>query len=228
MERALKLLLVEEDSVSAAALSGNLGAFGHAVTVIDDVRGALLALGDESFEAMLLGRTSLPLDPVAFLRGLRGDAMTLPVIMLGASGRVVDKVEGLEAGADDYVVKPANAGELEARLKALLRARRWADARNDTISAGDIVVSPSRHRAWRAGKPLELGMLEFKLLAELVRNADMVVTRPMLLARVWNYDHPPATNVVEAHMSRLRARLTADGGTNPIKTLRGTGYVLRT
>lgn len=223
----MKLLLVEEDVDSAAALSGDLGAFGHGVTVIEDARSALLALGDETFDAMLLGGASPALDPIAFLRSLRGGAMTLPVLMLGASARVVDKVEGLEAGADDYVVRPADADELNARLKALLRARSWADARNDTISAGDIVVSPSRHRAWRAGKPLELGMLEFKLLAELVRSADMVVTRPMLLARVWNNDIPPTTNVIESHMSRLRARLTADGGTNPIKTLRGTGYVLR-
>lgn len=223
----MKLLLVEENIASAAALSGDFGALGHAVTVIDDGRRALLTLGSEAFDAMLLGRTGATLDSISLVRSLRGDGMTLPVLMLGASARVVDKVEGLEAGADDYVVKPADADELNARLKALLRARGWADARNDTISAGDIVVSPSRHRAWRAGKPLELGMLEFKLLAELVRNADMVVTRPMLLARVWNYDAPPATNVIESHMSRLRARLTADGGTNPIKTLRGTGYLLR-
>jgi two-component system OmpR family response regulator len=158
---------------------------------------------------------------------LRGANITMPVIMLSALGRSVEKVEGLEAGADDYVVKPVAAVELNARLLALMRGRGWTGSAGDTIHAGDIVVSPTKFRAWRDGIALDLGKLEFKLLAEFVANADAVLTRAMLVERVWGYDFAPTTNIVDVYVRHLRVKLTAAGGDDPIRTVRGVGYMLR-
>jgi len=161
------------------------------------------------------------------LARLRGGNMTVPVIMLTALGRSVEKVEGLEAGADDYVVKPVAAAELSARLAAVVRGRGWTGGSADTIRAGDIVVSPTKFRAWRDGTALDLGKLEFKLLAEFVANADAVLTRAMLVERVWGYDFAPTTNIVDVYVRHLRVKLTAAGGEDPIVTVRGVGYMLR-
>ena len=147
--------------------------------------------------------------------------------MLSALGQSAEKVRGLEAGADDYVVKPVAASELHARLGAVLRARKWARGGSGMLRAGDILVSPEKFRAWRNGKAIDLSHLELNLLAELARNVDTVLTRAMLLERVWGYDFEPSTNIVDVFIRRLRVKLTAAGGDDPIATLRGVGYMLR-
>jgi two-component system, OmpR family, response regulator len=226
-DRIVNLLVVEDDVSFAELLSDDLRTFGHDVTVAGDGRSALALLDRHAFDAVILDWMLPEVDGISALRDLREHDMTVPVLMLSARGRAFDKVEGLETGADDYVVKPVSGAELNARLHALLRARNWRVDSSDTIRAGDIVVSPSTFRAWRDGAALDLGSLEFHLLSELVRNADMPVTRAMLLERVWHYDFEPSTNVVEAYIYRLRNRLTANGGSNPIKTIRGVGYMLK-
>ena len=224
---SLKLLLVEDDAMFAGAIAEELVGFGHAVTCAADGRAALSAVDSESFDAVILDRMLPGIDGVAVLERLRGSDMTVPVIMLSALGRSVEKIEGLEAGADDYVVKPIAAAELNARLSALMRARRWTAGGGDTLQAGDIVVSPTKMRAWRDGIALDLGKLEFKLLVEFVANADAVLSRAMLVERVWGYDFAPTTNIVDVHVRQLRLKLTAAGGDDPIVTMRGVGYSLR-
>lgn len=223
----MNLLLVEDDDLFSAALAKELGGFGHQSAIVRDGRTALQAIDRDQFDAVLLGWMPPTGDGIDFLRRLRDGGIIVPVIILSARGRSLDKVEGLEAGADDYVVKPACGAELNARLHAIARARRWtARAEGETIRAGDIVVSPGRMRAWRAGEPLDLPGIEFDLLVEFARNAGSVLSRAALLERVWKYDVQPATNIVDSYVCRLRARLTAHGAPNPIATVRGRGYML--
>ena len=224
---SLNLLLVEDDAVFAQGLADELRGFDHVVTVVADGRDALAAVDSLPFDAVVLDRMLPKVDGMSVLARLRGSNMTLPVIMLTALGRSVEKVEGLEAGADDYVVKPIAAAELNARLLAMVRGRSWTAGSSDTIRAGDIVVSPTKFRAWRAGTAIDLGKLEFKLLAEFVANADAVMTRAMLIERVWGYDFAPTTNIVDVYVRHLRVKLTAAGGDDPIMTVRGVGYLLR-
>lgn len=223
----LKLLLVEDDHSFARLLAEQLASFDHAVTVVNGGRDALLAIGGDKFDAVILDRMIPQIDGVELLHKLRAGNMTLPVVMLSAFGRSAAKVEGLDAGADDYVVKPVDAGELNARLLAVLRGRRWTAGSDDTFRAGDILISPSHYRAHVDGKPIELGKLEFELLAEFARNADAVLTRAMLIERVWKYDFMPDTNIVEVYVRRLRLKLAAAGKEDAIVTVRGIGYMLR-
>ncbi|WP_267393697.1 MULTISPECIES: response regulator transcription factor [unclassified Sphingomonas] len=226
----LTLLLVEDDAIFAEALAGELRQFDHRVTVAGDGREALDAIDRDQFDAVVLDWMLPRLDGVAVLERLRSGERTLPVIMLSARGQSDEKVTGLVAGADDYVVKPVAAAELNARLHAVVRGRQWTGAGTtanaDTLRAGDIVVSPSRFRAWRGDVPIDLVNLELKLLAEFVRNAGSVLTRAMLLERVWGYDFEPTTNLVEVYIGRLRRKLAVSGD-DPIVTMRGVGYMLR-
>lgn len=224
---SLNLLLVEDDAVFAQTMAEELRGLDHCVTVAVDGREALAAIDSEPFDAVVLDRMLPKVDGMSVLARLRDGNMTVPVIMLTALGRSVEKVEGLEAGADDYVVKPVAAAELSARLAAVVRGRGWTGSSADTIRAGDIVVSPTRFRAWRDGTAIDLGRLEFKLLAEFVANAETVLTRAMLVERVWGYDFAPTTNIVDVYVRHLRVKLTALGGEDPIVTVRGVGYMMR-
>ena len=225
---SLNLLIVEDDEALALQLAEQLRLTGHSSIVVQDGRRAIEAVAGTQFDAIILDRILPGMDGIAVLRSLRDNNILTPVIMMTALGQSRQKVEGLDSGADDYVVKPVDPAELNARLQALVRARGWVERGSDeTLRAGDLLVSPTRHCAWRNGKALNLQKIEFKLLTELVRNADSTVTRAMLLERVWNYDFEPATNIVEAYIRRLRIKLTEYGGDDPIKTIRGVGYMLR-
>jgi DNA-binding response OmpR family regulator len=223
----MKLLIVEDDVEYATALEAELAALGHGVTVSDNGPTALTMIEREGFDAVVLDSMLPQLGGVAVVERLRAAGHSLPVLMLSALGRSAEKIDGLTAGADDYCVKPTPAAEIEARLNALLRARGWTAGEADTLHAGDIVVSPGQHRAWRADQPLDLTRLEFGLLAELVRHAGSFLTRAMLIERVWGYDFEPGTNIVDAQVRLLRRKLTADGRDDPIVTKRGVGYMLR-
>lgn len=223
----LRILLVEDDIDLARSLAAELGGFGHEIVVVGDGRAALNAMIDDTFDAVILDRLLPGIDGIDILERLRGQNVTVPIIMLTALVRSDEKVEGLVAGADDYVAKPVTAAELEARVRALLRGRQWTTRDADTIRAGDIVVSPTKFRAWRNGKVIDMPTVEFELLAELARNADAVMTRTMLLERVWGYDFNPDARIVDTYIRRLRGKLTADGSDDPITTVRGVGYSLR-
>lgn len=222
----LNLLIVEDDLDLADTLATQMRAFGHRATLVDNGQKALAAIADDAFDVVILDRVMPVMDGVTALQHLRAANVKLPVLMLTAFGKANQKVEGLEAGADDYVVKPVDPLELNARLSALLRARQWSTEDSDTIRAGSILVSPTKHRAWRDGRPLDLPHTELRLLTELARHAGSVLTRPMLLEKVWNYDFEPTTNIVDTYIKRLRKKLTEDGSDDPISTLRGVGYML--
>jgi two-component system OmpR family response regulator len=224
---SLNLLIVEDDAPLATMLAEELRELDHVVTIAADGREALDVVGRDRFDAVILDRMLPHVDGISVLHSLRRDNMTLPIIMLSALQRATEKVEGLDAGADDYVVKPVATAELDARLNALLRARGWTSGDGDTIRAGDIIISPKRFRAWRAGKAIDLAKIEFNLLAELARNADTVMTRAMLLERVWGYDFETSKNLVEVYICRLRLKLAIDGLDDPLQTVRGVGYSLR-
>lgn len=222
----MQILLVEDDKQLQRQLTEQLAQFGHEVRAVDDSVDVLRLVEQSAFDIVILD-WMLPTDSgLTVLRKLREGGMLLPVMMLTALGQVFDKVEAFEAGADDYVVKPVDPLELNARLQALLRARRASGQPSDTISAGDIVISPTRLQAWRAGKALSLTRNEFKLLLELARNAGTVVTRPMLIERIWGHEFMPTTNIVDGQIRHLRVKLLQHGD-DPISTQRNIGYLLR-
>jgi DNA-binding response OmpR family regulator len=223
---SMHVLLVEDDRQLQRQLAEQLSQFGHQVETADDGLAALAIVGQKAFDIVVLDWMMPGVDGITVLRQLREGGMNVPVLMLTALGQVFDKVEGFDAGADDYVVKPVDPLELNARLNALVRARRTNDQPSDTVSAGDITISPSRLRAWRGGRPLNLSQTEFKLLLELARNAGTLVTRPMLIERIWGLDFMPTTNLVDAHIRHLRVKLVEQGD-DPISTQRGMGYMLR-
>ncbi|MDI1294578.1 MAG: response regulator transcription factor [bacterium] len=224
---SMKIFLVEDDLALARQLVIQLSLFGHETDVAHDGLSALSIIGKKTFDIIILDWMLPTVDGITVLREMREGGMNVPVLMLTALGQVFDKVEAFKAGADDYVVKPIDPMELDARLHALVRARRANDKSADTIAVGDIVISPSRLRAWRNDQPLNLSQTEFKLLLELARDAGTVVTRPMLIERVWGHDFMATSNIVDAHIRHLRVKLM-EHGDDPIGTQRGIGYLLRT
>ena len=224
---SLHLLLVEDDATYAHGLAADLIGLGHRVEHVFDGRLALAAIDQEQYDAVILDRMMPRLDGLSVVEMLRASGITVPIVMLTALSMASDKIDGLEAGADDYVVKPVDPHELIARVQAVIRGRRWTASESDTIRAGDIVVSPTSFRAWRAGQPITLANLELKLLAELARHAGEVLTRAMLIERVWGYDFEPETNIVDVYIRRLRMKLTEQGSADPIETVRGIGYSLK-
>lgn len=224
---SLSILVVEDDTELARLLAGQLSAAGHEVQVEEDAAAAIALVGSRPFDVILLDRMLPAIDGVDVLKRLRREQVDVPVILLTALGRLAERVEGLDAGADDYIVKPFEIDELTARIRTVVRRRVGQGADNSTVSAGDVTVSLLRHRVTRAGRPIELHKTEIKLLAELVRAAGDVVTRAMLLERVWGYDFVPTTNIVDAYIRRLRLKLEIPGLPDPIATVRGVGYMFR-
>ena len=224
----MKILLVDDDPLFAATVAEELGALDNEVTVAIDWHSAQRAVDRDGYDAIVLDRMLPGSDGIAILERLRGQNTTMPIVMLSALGRSIEKVEGLAAGADDYVVKPVPAAELHARLCALVRGRQWmVTPGDDTLRVGDIVVSPRSFRAWRAERPMVLAKLEMKLLTELVQHAGTVLTRTMLIERIWGYAFGANSNIVDVYIRHLRRKLTAYGGDDPIVTVRGIGYMLQ-
>jgi two-component system response regulator MprA len=224
---ALRILVVEDDAQLSALLARQLSGLGYTVEAVSDGRAAITTLGKAQFDAILLDRLLPAIEGVEVLRRIRAEGVETPVILLTALGLTQERVEGLEAGADDYIVKPFEIDELNARIRAVLRRRSAPAADNATLTAGDVTVSVLRHRVTRAGKPIELQKTELKLLAELVREAGSVLSRKMLIERVWGYDFVPTTNIVDVHILKLRQRLEMPGLPDPIATVRGVGYMFR-
>ena len=221
----MRLLVVENDAREAERLVSGLAAFGHDAMIAADGRAALAMASDGAFDAVLLDRLAPYVDGLEVTSRLRERGIEVPIIMLGVLSEVEQRVAGLDAGADDYLIKPAAALEIDARLRAILR-RAAKSSESGVMRIGDIAVNEVRHRATRAGRALELRKLEFQLLCELIRNANATVTRETLYRNVWKYDAIPATNIVESYVRRLRAQLNRPGEPDPIVTIRGVGYMI--
>lgn len=222
----MKLLIVEDQVKTGQYLRQGLSEAGFTTELAaDGITGQHLALtGDYSLlilDVMLPGR-----DGWQILQAVRSAGLSIPVLFLTARDAVEDRVHGLELGADDYLVKPFAFSELAARLMALGR-RPVASVEPARLAVGDIVIDLDRRTVTRAGRRVALQPREFVLLAELMRNPGRVMTRTMLLERVWDFDFDPKTNIVETHLSRLRSKLNAGFDTDPIETVRGAGYMIR-
>jgi two-component system OmpR family response regulator len=221
----MKVLVAEDDAETLDYVQRGLRELGHAVVSATSGGEALFLATTESFDVMVLDRMLPALDGLAVLRSLRAAGVTTPVLMLTALARVEDRVEGLEAGADDYLVKPFAFTELGARLNAILR-RPASVAAETLLRAGDIELNLLRREVSRGGVRIELQAKEIALLEVLMRNAGRVVTRTMLLERVWDFHFDPKTNIVETHVSRLRSKLNAGSERDAIHTVRGAGYMI--
>lgn len=222
----MRILIAEDDNGTAGFVERGLGELGHAVSRVATGDDALHAGTTESFDVAVLDRMLPGIDGIEVLRRWRAAGVKMPVLMLTALGGIDDRVTGLEAGADDYLVKPFAFVELSARIAALLRRPPISDVAT-AFTVGDISLDLLRREVRRGGREVRLQPREFSLLEQLMRNAGRVVTRTMLLEAVWGYDFDPQTNIVESHLSRMRSKLNDGVERDPIETLRGIGYRMR-
>ncbi len=222
----MKLLLVEDDKEAAAYLRRALSEAGHTIDYAGSGREGLLLAAGETYDVIVLDRMVPEIDGLAILRTIRASGVKTPVLLLTAMGGIDDRVEGLEAGADDYLVKPFAFAELLARVNALARRPPTQDIQT-ALTVADLTLDLLKRTVTRGGTRIDLQPREFQLLEYLMRHAGRVVTRTMLLESVWDFHFDPKTNIVETHMSRLRGKLDRGQGSELIHTVRGAGYVLR-
>ncbi|MFO8074986.1 MAG: response regulator transcription factor [Egibacteraceae bacterium] len=220
-----RVLVVDDDEAIRSALDRALRPEGFDVATAADGQAGLTALAAMAPDVVVLDLALGDLDGIDVLRRARGDGLDVPVLVLSAREEVTDRVEALQAGADDYLVKPFALAELVARLHALLRRRPAAT--DVPLSVGDLTVDPARRQVRRGERALELTAREFELLECLARHPGIVLSRGQLLERVWGYDFPTETNVVDVFVGYLRRKLEAEGEPRMLHTVRGAGFVLR-
>ncbi|MEZ4819330.1 MAG: response regulator transcription factor [Bdellovibrionota bacterium] len=222
----MKILLVEDDVKTQKFISKGLKELGHRVVTADNGQDGLFLALEEEFDAMILDRMLPKLEGIHILKTIKNSKKELPVLMLSALGEVAHRVEGLNLGADDYLVKPFSFTELVARLEAI--ARRGAMAADETmLILGDLQLNLLSRQVKRADKDIELQSREFQLLEYLMRHKNQVVTRTMLLENVWDYHFDPQTNVIDVHISRLRSKIDKGFNSELIHTVRGAGYIMK-
>ena len=221
------VLLVEDEPAQRAVLSYNLEAEGFVVQTADNGEDALLLIAESPPDLILLDWMMPHVSGLEVCRRLRARPETrgIPIIMLSARSEEVDKVRGLETGADDYVIKPYSLVELMARLRAHLRRTRLASA-TDLLEWQDIRLDSETHKVWRGEALLKLGPTEFRLLTTFLEKPGRVFTRETLLDRVWGRDIYVDSRTVDVHIGRLRKALMQGGGDDPLRTVRGAGYAL--
>ena len=223
-----KILIVEDDVSTAAYLAKGLSEAGYSVETCRDGRDGLFLASEGIFDLVIADRMLPGLDGLAMVSAIRAAGIGTPTLVLSALASVDDRVDGLKAGADDYLCKPYSFAELSARVEALVRRgdRAAAEPTRTKLSVGDLEVDLLSRIVTRAGRSIPLGAREFNLLEFLVRHAGQVVTRTMMLEKIWNYHFDPGSNVVDVHIGRLRRKLE-DGFSTPIlHTVRGAGYRL--
>ncbi|MGE0857744.1 MAG: response regulator transcription factor [Gammaproteobacteria bacterium] len=221
----MHLLVVEDDRDTREFIQNGLLQAGHTVDVAADGRSGLLLATTEQFDLVVLDRMLPQVDGLTVLRTLRASGNRVPVLLLSALGEVDQRVGGLRAGADDYLVKPFAFSELEARIEALAR-RSVPDGPVTVLKVGDLEMDLMARVVKRGGAEIELQPREFRLLEFLMRHAGQVVTRTMLLEHVWDYHFDPQTNVIDVHVSRLRAKVDRGFEQPLLHTVRGAGYRL--
>lgn len=221
------ILLVEDEPAQREVLSYNLSAEGFSVVTADNGEDALLLVSEENPDIVVLDWMMPKLSGIEVCRRLkvRPETRNIPVIMLSARSEEVDRVRGLETGADDYVVKPYSVAELMARVRAHLRRVRPSTV-GVMLEWGDIRLDAESHRVYRASGEVKLGPTEFRLLSALIEKPGRVWGREQLLDRVWGRDIYVDSRTVDVHVGRLRKSLTEGGGDDPIRTVRGAGYSL--
>jgi two-component system, OmpR family, response regulator len=219
----VRILLAEDDTDTAEFIRRGLRELGHNVLLTQDGLDAMHVLSTERVDIAVLDRMLPRLDGLSIVRRARAAEISVPVLLLTALGGIEDRVSGLEAGADDYLIKPFAFSELAARVNALAR-RKPLRAEPTRLERGGLVIDLLKRQVERDGAPVQLQPREFRILEELMREDGKVVTRTMLLERVWNYHFDPQTNIVDTHISRLRSKLNEGGKADLIETIRGVGY----
>ena len=222
----MRILLIEDDAETAAFIRRGLKEAGHAVDHAADGRDGLFLATTESYDALILDRMLPALDGLVLLRTLRGAGNRVPTLLLTALSDVDHRVEGLRAGADDYLGKPFAFSELSARLDTIVRRTDATAATPVKLQVADLELDLLARRAQRGARRIELLPREFRLLEYLMRQAGRVVTRTMLLEAVWDYHFDPQTNVIDVHISRLRQKIDHGEATPLLHTVRGAGYRL--
>ncbi|MDI9238706.1 response regulator transcription factor [Lysobacter sp. LF1] len=223
----MRVLLIEDDPHTAAFIGKGLREDGHTVDHAGDGRQGLFLATTETFDAIVLDRMLPALDGLVLLQTLRGAGNRTPLLLLTALGEIDHRVEGLRAGADDYLVKPFAYSELSARLDSIVRRGREDTQREPTrLQVGDLELDLLSRDARRSGRRIELQPREFRLLEFLMRQPGRVVTRTMLLEAVWDYHFDPQTNVIDVHISRLRQKIDHGFDRPLLHTVRGAGYRL--
>jgi two-component system OmpR family response regulator len=219
----MKILVIEDDKTTGAYIADGLRQEGHVVDLIDNGADGLVQATVGPYDVIVIDRMLPGLDGLSVVKTLRGARNLSPVLLLTALGGVNDRIEGLNAGADDYLVKPFAFGELSARINALGRRPQMSDA-PVILRARDLEMDLLTRKVTRAGQTIDLLPREFALLEHLLRRKGRVQTRTMLLESVWDIHFDPQTNVVETHISRLRAKVDKPFDKELITTVRGAGY----
>ena len=224
----MKILLAEDDQQTAAYIRDGLNAEGHSVDLVGDGQDALVRATLQNYDLLIADRMMPGLDGLSLVKALRAARFRAPVLMLTALDGVSDRVDGLHAGADDYLVKPFAFAELSARVAALARRPQFSETPETELTVGDLRMDLLSRAVSRAGQEIDLQPREFRLLEHLMRRAGRVQTRTMLLEAVWDFHFDPQTSVVETHISRLRTKIDKPFDKPLLHTLRGSGYVLKT
>lgn len=221
----MRLLIIEDDKETLTYLKRGLEEAGHTVDHAEDGKDGMYLALEIRYDAAIIDRMLPGTDGLSIVRAMRASNNDTPVLILSALGEVDDRVMGLRAGGDDYLVKPFSFAELLARLDALTR-RRDTESPATTLNVEDLEMDLLSRTVKRAGRAINLQPREFRLLEYLMRHADQVVTRTMLLEGVWEYHFDPQTNVIDVHISRLRSKIDRDFDKPLIHTVRGAGYML--
>lgn len=222
----MRILIVEDDRQAADYLAKGLKEQGYVVDLAADGKEGLHLAMTESYDVLVVDRMLPGLDGLSLIQSLRGNGKRTPVLILSALGEVDDRVKGLQAGGDDYLTKPYAFSELVARIEAL--RRRGSEARVDSrLRVADMEMDLLARTVTRNGQRIDLQPREFRLLEHLMRHSNQVVTRTMLLEKVWDYHFDPQTNVIDVHISRLRQKIDKNFAMPLLHTVRGAGYCLR-
>ncbi len=222
----MRILIIEDDAEAASYMAKGLGEAGHLIEIAGDGESGLEIARSEKFDTLIVDRMLPRRDGLDVISILRQEGDVTPVLILSALSDVDERVKGLRAGGDDYLTKPYAFSELTARIEALTRRLRPEQART-RFQAADLEINLLSRTVKRAGQTVLLQPREFRLLEYLMRHAGQVVTRTMLLENVWDYHFDPQTNVIDVHISRLRAKIDRDFSPALLHTVRGAGYIIR-
>src|SRR6202023_2590315 len=223
----MRLLIIEDDRDAADYLVKAFREVGHIADQAGDGEDGLQLALDGEYDVLIVDRMLPKRDGLSVIGALRAKSVETPVLILSALGQVDDRVKGLRVGGDDYLAKPYAFSELLARVEALARRRPKGAPEETVYRLGDLMLDRLSHKVTRAGEEITLQPREFRLLEYLMQNAGKVVTRTMLLEHVWDYHFDPQTNVIDVHVSRLRAKIDRDFDAPLLHTVRGAGYMVR-
>ncbi len=222
----MRILLVEDDRSASRFLKKGLTEVGYIVDAVFDGEEGLYLATSQVYDIIILDVMLPEMSGFELLKAARRAGIATPAIFLTARDEKNDVVHGLELGADDYLIKPFSFPELLARIKAVLR-RGQKESESSRLTLADLTLNLISRTAERAGQVVELSGKEFALLEYMMRNAGQILTRTMILERVWGYDFDPSSNIIDVHINRLRGKIDADAAVKLIKTIKGVGYVLK-